>query len=73
MLVGNCSMQNARMNMQIAIVAEPRRSQNLLPRRRMKMNMKARDVINLTSPNKPVRKRELETEVYPAEMKMIGE
>lgn len=61
------------MNIQVAIIAEPRRSQNLLPRRRMKMNMKARDVVSLTKPNKPVRKSELETEVYPAEMKMIGE
>jgi hypothetical protein len=50
----------------------PSLSQNLLPRRRTNRNMKDTAETSFTRPKIPVRKREEETDVKPADMKITG-
>lgn len=58
--------------MDIAHSAEPSMSQNLFPLIRMKMNMKAIADKSFTTPKTPVKKRDEDTDVNPADMKMTG-
>ena len=51
---------------------EPSRSQNLFPLILTKTNINAIAERSLTTPNTPVKKRDDETEVKPADMKITG-
>lgn len=51
---------------------EPSRSQNLFPLILTKTNINAIAERSLTTPNTPVKKRDEETEVKPADMKITG-
>ena len=62
----------ARTSIEKPQTPEPSFSQNRFPRSRTKMNMKERAERTLMMPKIPVRKREDETEVKPADMKMTG-
>ena len=60
------------MSMQTPQSDEPSRSQNLFPLILTKTNINARADRSLTTPNTPVKKRDEETEVNPADMKITG-
>ena len=60
------------MNMQIAQALEPRFSQNRFPLNLTQRNMNATAEKNLTKPKMPARRRDEETEVKPADWKMMG-
>ena len=60
------------MSIQIPQSDEPSSSQNLFPRILTKTNMNAIAERSLTTPNTPVKKRDEETEVKPADMKITG-
>jgi hypothetical protein len=62
----------AKMSMQTPQSEEPSRSQNLFPLILTKTNMNAIADRSLTTPNTPVKKRDEETEVKPADMKITG-
>jgi hypothetical protein len=58
--------------MEMPQIAEPSLSQKRLVLVFTKMNMKAIAETSLTMPKMPVRKREEETDVKPADMKITG-
>lgn len=64
--------QYARMAIEMPQMMQPSRSQKRLPRNLTKTNMNAVAVRTLTMPKMPVRKRDEETDVKPAETKMVG-
>ena len=53
-------------------IMQPSRSQNRLPRYFTKINMNAIAVRTFTIPKIPVRKRDEETDVKPADTKIVG-
>lgn len=60
------------MSMETPHTAEPSLSQKRLPFILTKMNMNAIAETSFTTPKMPVRKREEETDVKPADMKITG-
>jgi hypothetical protein len=62
----------AKMSIQTPQSDEPSRSQNLFPLILTKTNINAIADRSLTTPNTPVKKRDEETEVNPADMKITG-
>jgi hypothetical protein len=58
--------------MQIPQRDEPKSNQNRFPRIRTKINMNPMAEKSLTKPKMPVRKRDAETVVNPADMKITG-
>ena len=65
-------MDEPRTSIETAHRPEPNISQNRLPCIRIKTNMKAMADKSFTTPKIPVKKRDEDTDVNPADMKMTG-